>query len=424
MCALDVTARKSTGIGAISQAILDVAGPIDDSALRHALRLVCQRFPIIHGKVARDWLNLAPYWKAPADSATREIPLQVVDLAADESEQAARLLEEHANQPFGSQRDHLRLIVVRIGNDRSRIGLVFDHRLFDAFGAESFLRMIDHAWRGTLEEIAPRVKLTEPAHLDRWMERFKVGKKLNRMLMPMGKKAVCALARPAGNERHRVRFVQASLTAEESARLEVKSAEEIGVPILLPSAAARAVVALRRTVPNMPRPGGEYVLFTSANARSPGQEWESLFFNQFSFLLFKSDINTPPEVQATAVALRDQLFSIMRDGIPNAMKDATALARIIPTWAVAQCMRIIGMGRMCSLYFACVRESGYPEATFMGLPTQDLVHLPLAFFPPGLNLCMTRFGDRFNLVLSYVEGALDALTAERMMREFKALLVA
>jgi hypothetical protein len=40
-----------------------------------------------------------------------------------------------------------------------------------------------------------------------------------------------------------------------------------------------------------------------------------------------------------------------------------------------------------------------------------------------MNLCMTTFGDRFNLVLSYLDGVLEDSAAAAMMGHFKSLLV-
>jgi len=77
---------------------------------------------------------------------------------------------------------------------------------------------------------------------------------------------------------------------------------------------------------------------------------------------------------------------------------------------------------ICTLYFACLRDTGFPGPTFLGLPVDDLLHTPRAFFPPGLNLCMTWFRGRFNLVLSFVEGALSPAAARAILDQFKSLL--
>ena len=78
----------------------------------------------------------------------------------------------------------------------------------------------------------------------------------------------------------------------------------------------------------------------------------------------------------------------------------------------------------CALfYFACLKDNGYSAGTFLGQPVLNLVHQPLVFSPPGLNICMTEFRGRYNLVISYMRGVIDETSARRLMRKFKASLL-
>ena len=124
-----------------------------------------------------------------------------------------------------------------------------------------------------------------------------------------------------------------------------------------------------------------------------------------------------------AKLLRDQLFQHMKDNLPAALEDAAALGRIFPRSLVARIINSMFKGRMCSFYFACLKDCGFSGKTFMGRPALNIVHTPLAFAPPGMNLCMTFFAGRFNLVLSYLEGAMEDETARQIMRRFKTTLV-
>jgi len=420
---LHKSAFKTTGVGSFSQAILDVAGRVDDTLVRTAVDQISARLPIIHGRVARDPLNLCPYWKVPVAGKHNPLPLRVVDLPAGADEQAASHLADHVNSAFESESQHLRLMLVRIGNDRSRLGLVFDHRLLDATGAEAFLRLIDETARGNLEQYASQMKQTAPAHLDHWLRRFSSGRRLNKLLFKLNEQDVCALAPPPADANKRVRFVFESLTAEETTRVSEHAAEEIGLPIVLPSAAARATLAMRHVYPNTPLAGEQYLLSTSANSRPPGEPWETFFFNNFSFLMFSMPKSAPADTAEVAKLFRDQFFEQIKERIPEAMVDAAVLWRILSPGLVAKLTRFLFKGRMCSLYFACVKETGYPGDKFLGLPATNIVHTPLAFAPPGLNLCMTFFSGRFNLVLSYLEGVMSDGEAGEMMRQFKQSLI-
>jgi hypothetical protein len=420
--ALDHGARRRIGLGGFSQAILDLDGDLSADILRPILNQISTRFPLIHGRVARDWLNLAPYWKVPRDSELLSIPLKVIDLPGDNSENE-RLFDDHVNKPFESESQHLRLLLIRVAGRRSRLGMVFDHRLLDAFGAEALFRLIDLTFRGRLDEFAPLVKQTEPAHLDHWKRRLTSGRTLNHFLYRLNERSVNALRMPREGIPRRIKFLHDSLTVEETADFNRRAVEEISIPMTLPSAAARAIAAMRHAIPSPPLPGQDWLLFTSATARVPGQEWEKLFFNQFSMMTFSSESKSTDSPSQIALALRDQVFEQMKLQIPFTMQDAGALGRICPHWIGSRLMRLLCDGRFCSFYFACLRDTGFSGESFLGLPVTNLYHKPLVFAPPGLNICMTTFAGRFNLVISYVDDALIEDAALRILTEFKSLLL-
>ncbi len=421
--AFDYFGRQITGIGNSSQVILELDGILPEKSLQSILDQLSRRFPLIHGWPSRDLLNLAPFWKAPRHSPS--ITLRTVTLPPGADAEANRLLEEHANQPLQSDAEHIRCMLIQVGQQKSFLGAMFDHRLFDAIGAETFLRLIDQTAQGRLDAIAPQIKVTEPAHLDHWSRRFRSGKKIIAFFSELGKRPISALSmlpRIAGTIRP-TRWAYESLTIEQTTDFNRRAAEEIAIPIVLPSAAARALLALRQTIPSMPLSGDQHIAFTSASARSPGRDWEYLFFNHFSFVLVSADKDSPQSPPDLAAHLRNQLFDQMKENIPAVLEDAAALARICPHWLGSKFMHHLFGGRVCSLYFACLRETGYPETSFLGLPIINRTHMPPAISPPGLNLCMTFCDNRYRLVLSYLDGALEPAVAEQLMHYFKSLLV-
>jgi hypothetical protein len=419
--ALDHSARKNIGLGGFSQAILDLEGTLSPKTVRAALDRVSRRFPLIHGRVARDWLNLAPYWRYSQDPG--QIAMKVYDLPQGQYEEAERLLDEHVNYPLDSEWEHIRCIIVNIGSERSRLGLVFDHRLLDAFGAEGILRLLNLAWQDRLEEAAPQVSQTEPAQLDNWSRRLKSGKTLNRFLYVLGEKTISALQMPAKGPRRKIHFLHAPLSAGETAEFSKRATEEISVPIVLPSAAARAILAFRGVVSNPLVPGDQTLIFTSATSRLPGQEWEKLFFNQFTLMAFTAANGAQRTIGELAGELRGQLFEQMKIQLPFVMQDAGALGRICPHWIGNRLLQRLFGGRFCTFYFACIRDCGYPDETFMGQRIINLYHKPLVFAPPGLNLCMTSYANRFNLVVSYISEAISHTDAAAFLESFKASLI-
>ncbi len=422
--ALDHRTRRNYRVGGSSQAVIDLDGFLDEQKLAEVLRQIARRLPLLHGEVSRDWLNLAPCWKIPLGGGDLEIPLRTVDLAAGESDRADELFVEHFNRPAVDGRQHLRFLLVRLGRQRSRLGMIFDHLMLDAFGAVVFLRLIDHAAAGQLDQIAPLVQQTEPAHLDRWVHRLRMGRRLNRLLVQMYRnKPVRALAMPPGGRRRPIRFVHDSLTREESDNFNRRAGAEIGVPIILPSATARAILAMRQSFPTMPLAGRQDLVVTSGNLRPPGKDWELLFGNHFSLVPFSLPIDAGSSVEEAAIFLRDQFFQRMKQQLPLMVQDASTLARICPHPIGSRLFQLLGKGRICSFYFVCVREGKNDPDRFMGLPITRMIHMPLVFSPPGLNICMTGFGGKFDLVISYLDGVIDDAQARRLMGQFKSLLL-
>jgi hypothetical protein len=283
--------------------------------------------------------------------------------------------------------------------------------------------MIDHAAQNQLDQYAPLVRQTEPAHLDNWQRRLRSGRTLKDYLLRLNERSVCALRMPREGVRRRICFLHDTLTLQETVDFNAKATEEIGIPVTLPSAAARAIAAMSRVIPAPPLPGEDWLIFTSATGRLPGQELEKLFFNQFSMMAFASEATAPKSTAEIAMSLRDQLFEQMKQQIPFVMEDAGVLGRICPLWLFSRFMRLFCDGRFCSFYFACLKDSGFLGQTFLGLPVFNLTHKPLVFAPPGLNICLTTFAGRFNLVMSYVEGALADSSARQILKEFKSSLV-
>ena len=109
---------------------------------------------------------------------------------------------------------------------------------------------------------------------------------MGELLAGLRQEECCALLPPAYGASRRVAFVQDRLTREETERFVEKAGEEIGVPILLPAAAARAVQALRRVMPAMPLAGSRHLVFTSVSTRARARNGRGCFSIRLCFCPF------------------------------------------------------------------------------------------------------------------------------------------
>ncbi len=282
---------------------------------------------------------------------------------------------------------------------------------------------MDLAWKNQLAEVLPKIKTTEPAHLDHWPRRLKSGQTLNRYLFGLNEKSVCGLNIPSPGLRRRIHFVHDTLTAEESAAIAGRAAEEISVPVVLPSTAARAIAAMRQVVPYFPQSGEQCLVFTSTTNRLPGQEWEKLLFNHFSLMAFSTAQNDSRPANEIAVDLRDQLFDQMQQPDPVRHGRRGRSGKNLPPLDRQPADERPVQRPLLHVLFRLSPRNRIFRRIFHRPPVSNLTHKPIAFSPPGLNICMTWFAGHFNLVISYVEGVLNTASARRLMSEFKISLL-
>jgi hypothetical protein len=220
-----------------------------------------------------------------------------------------------------------------------------------------------------------------------------------------------------------VRFLHESISPAQAERFVRLAAEESDVPILLPSALARAIRAMGPAFAGTPAAGSHYRVAVSVDCRGPDQKWQRLLFNHISFMGFWSPIDECGPVGQLVPSLRDQLFAQMKEDIPGALRDATMLTRIAPHSLGSRLARGPFAGQEWSFYFACLRDSPFSGDLFLGLPIINLLHTPRVPPPPGLGVCLTFFRGRMNMVLSYLDGVIDDAAAKQLMDRLKSCTI-
>ncbi|MDP2863295.1 MAG: hypothetical protein Q8N95_10940, partial [Desulfobacterales bacterium] len=127
---LNYMTMKETGVGFMSQVVIEVAGDINAFEIGNALKIFIKKHPIVNGYFSRD-INLAPYWKIPPVEKS-EISLDAMTLKGDESfDVIIKYLEKGINTLFKNKREHIAFHLLT-GGGRSYIAMIFDHLLFDA----------------------------------------------------------------------------------------------------------------------------------------------------------------------------------------------------------------------------------------------------------------------------------------------------
>ena len=417
--ALDNMSHRATGGGNTFQIVLDLKGGFDDDRFRREAESFVRQLPVLGGTSARDWTG-APYWKMPSPS--KPVPL-VLEFSRIEERALFEVLEKSANRRFPDGRTHLAVRVFHISETRHVLAAQFDHRLFDATGAEAFLDLF-HRWL-TGEDCRARIEavsLKEPAHLCDWMQKFEAGKQLIRMVRKFAETKLCVLARPAPLAGRRIKFAVIEFDAAESRAIAERASREAGFLMFLPYTLAASLEALAPAFARHGGAGDDFVVSVSVDLRTPDTAPARLFFNHLSFLFFQIPKVLIGDRSQVLSLLRSQMYEQVKSGFPKALHESSMLMRLAPLPLLSRVMLRPLRGEFASLGFTCVGKSGYPFDRFGEAELVNLIHMPLVPVPPGLGFFINQFGSKMNAVLATVDGMLDDEDIRKFREAIRRLL--
>jgi hypothetical protein len=158
--------------------------------------------------------------------------------------------------------------------------------------------------------------------------------------------------------------------------------------------------------------------------RSSESAWETLFFNQMSFIIFQIPVRLAGEEEELVAYIRNQLYEQIRSGLPEDFYHASMLTRIAPLALMRLVAKLSVQGKVGTFVFGCLKESGYSLPEFMGLPVDNLFHTPHVPPPPGVGIFLNQFQGRLNLVLSHLDGILAGDEAAQLISDVRTNLLA
>lgn len=412
IAALNDMNRRSTGGTNDSQLVFELEGPFDAARFRAAITGFVRLFPVLGGMPARDW-NLAPYWRLPRPGRA---PAVVVEEESVAEADLFAALTRSANAGFRDPRVHLAFRVFKVDGGRHVVTLHFDHCLFDAHGAETFMELF-HRWeRG--EDCAARlasIALTEPAHLCGWKRKFESGKLLVRMLRRFAETALVTFPRPRPLKGRAFKFALLALDEAESKAIVERAYREAGFLMFMPYTLATVVQALEAVRRRKGVAGRDYLVSVSIDLRTPDTAAARLFFNHVSFMFFGVPVAGAADRRQVSETVKAQMYEQIKNGSPQALAESSLLMRILPVSVLGRLMRRPLRGEFASLGFTCVGKSGYAPATFMEARVANLYHMPLVPVPPGLSVVVNTFGNRMNVMLTHLDGMLDDEDVRELM---------
>lgn len=406
---MDYSSKLQTGVGNVSEIVLELNGEPDIGQLEEALNNFIRKFPLLNGYSWRG-LNLCPYWKIYPDKKTLPVRINVTHLKDDAEPLLA--LEAKVNEPFKNGREHLVFHLVNKG-ERSFLGMTFDHRILDARGAEAFLELFQRDYQ---KEPLPEICLDEPAHLNRWLEKFSAGRQVNRVFLNPKKEVRTFPVSLCNSRVCKTKVVH--FDPAQSGSFTDAAYAKAGYLMLMPYALAKSVQILHRIFEARGLRGSTYVIPVSIDSRREKPGKTEVFFNHASFFLFKIEKDTADNFPAILSSIKEQMYEQVKSGLPKAIENACLLLRIAPLPLVNNFLQFMLKNHFISFSFV---GSAYNEKKFMDKEVQNICHLPRVPNPPGIGIFFNQFNNRINATLSYFEGALSDSEVSKIIVDLNAL---
>lgn len=409
--ALDYTLRKKTGVGNTSQVVLELGGYLNAELLNKRLEEVSFEYPILFGHPARAF-NLCPYWKKIPRIG--RIPLNTCHLTPENDfKDIIKVFSEELNKPFSGRNEHIRFNLIYQGK-RSFLGIIFDHRLMDARGAEAFLDFL-----GGDSGLSLKDSLYEPSHLNNWVSKFRAGREVNRFFLNLTQKKprfLEAFSAGSGSE-----FKAITFDREQSSKINQDALSQAGYLMTMPYILSKTIFILHKVFEGRNNSSSEYLIPVSIDTRSNELARKEILFNHLSFFLFRISASEALNLQAVIDSIKEQMYNQIKMGLPQAIKEASFLMRIAPLFLIDLILKIMSKGNPASFSFAFIGAGAYARDSFMQVPVRNIFHLPRVPSPPGLGVFFNQYQMNLNAVFSYAKGLLSEDELEKIKSEISSL---
>jgi len=412
--------RQTAGLGNWSQLVLELDGKLDFESFHSVVQRYASAFPVLQGHAVRGW-QLVPVWKTPKRMKKITVSVEKHDLPGDASFEAIiDKLGQCVTASPGTPGRYIGFNVLYMVK-KTFLAFRFDHRLFDARGAELFIQ----GMVGEIRDSGCKIESENPS-LRPWIKKFKSGQQVIRMLRHQREVAasfhlesfIPSPKTRISNPASRFRFTLIPLNESESDALINRAYDQAGYLMLTPWLAARMTNALSKLIEETRRPPGGYVIPCSSDLRADAQE--EMFFNHASFIYLCRSAKESDEADWPKHFSR-QFFEQVQLDMPRHFENAWKLARIIPAPLFGKLLRgsLKSFGGTFSV--ANVGDGLSSIGSVSGLAVQNVFHMPIIPPAPGLGFFSNTFAGRLNFCLTSYSGVLSdeehAALVELLKRE-------
>jgi NRPS condensation-like uncharacterized protein len=408
---LDYMMKTAMSSGNICQVVLVFNTPLSEQTVRDRLNSFIRQFPVLNGSVARDF-KLTPYWKIPA-SMEQDVHLNVSFLPeGSSSDVLLQKMVHNANRTFPDRNVYLDFHLIS-SNGRSALAMRFDHRLFDARGAESFLDLFQKSL--TESPIIGDIAFNSSMELTEWKHKFLAGRNVNRAIIALSKSAPLSLpAQSASSTGFSYRLL--AFDKQETTDIYEKAYREAGYLMESPFFLAVITQSMHELCAPSSAPGSCYLIPATMDLRPGKDRLQEVFFNYVSYLFYQIPVEQVGDMKDLITLLKQQMYDQVKSGLPRDLATASLLTRIVPLAVLAKLMYLPMKGKIASFAYSHLGKCSYQSSEFMGSSVENILHMPRVPLQPGIGFFSSLYNDRLNLVISYLDGVVadedvDALEA-------------
>ncbi|MCK5313133.1 MAG: hypothetical protein KAJ62_13535 [Desulfobacteraceae bacterium] len=401
MAALNLLNKKKTGVGNHSQLVLVLKGYLDKDNLAKRLSTILSKSSFYKGKAKRAW-HLAPYWNIDQQTFFPE-DMKFFKLESLESSEKLdnkeldHLIYSLAKTPFKDDKTLLAFDLIHC-NKFTYLIMKFDHKMFDARGAESLLEYILNKQDSDKQYHLP----AQGAQLNLWKSRFLSGQQINRFLRSIySKKIKVASLKKIYNQnpepQNSYNFFRTTFSEDQVKVIDnntIKKAGYLMHGIYILSFVAKAFDSLFKARKTL----GNILIPINVDVRETKFTKEKIFFNNVSFMLF--NIKHGLSVTEYIKSLKTQFIEQVRNKIPYHFINASLLMRIVPLKILSSFMNFRMKKNSMSFSFSYISEQAFFLKQVDNLEVVNLFHIPLVPVSPGVGIFFTRFNKKLNMIIS------------------------
>jgi len=402
---LDHMMKATTCAGNMALVVLAFDSVVDENEVRTQVIRFVRQFPVLQGRVSRD-IKLAPYWKIPAK--TEHDVMFTVHQVDDRmsGETFLPYLEKSVNTPFQDDRDHLAFHLFT-GRERSMLAMAFDHRIFDARGAELFLNLFQQSVNNSGVTAAGDIVFASSSALTQWSRKFRAGRNVNRRIMSLSKTATpAALPLPTGGNRCYC-YHLLSFTEQETRWITERAYAEAGYLMESPYLLSVIVQCMHELMVSKQMNAVSYLVPVTMDLRPGLDKLQEIFFNYVSYLFYQIPIQEIGDRKGLIALLKQQMYDQVKSGFPKDLVEASLLTRIAPLPVLGKLLHLPMEGKMATFAFSHLGKSSYQHSLFMANKVTNMFHMPRVPVPPGLGFFSSYYNGRLNLVISFLDGLLS-----------------